>query len=236
MINQSNNQNAFKEYSMLEIALDILQKNPKPMPVYQLIEQVLDIKKIENLRQDCFLQLYLDIVISGLFVFHGEDLWGIKTDNLDLWDKEYYADEEKSDIDNELLDLKYSNNLDDDFRLENDSDFSHTDETADREILEDIDDVVLGDDEAVLREESDSVNAEEDKNEDINEYDWAPNEVTRVHLNLIMIFLCELTRRLILIILFLLLLVPGKVKCVFLILMQIVSLILRTLLIICAIF
>ncbi|MDV3139249.1 MAG: DNA-directed RNA polymerase subunit delta [Candidatus Phytoplasma australasiaticum] len=176
MINQSNNQNPFKEYSMLEIALDILQKNQKPMPVYQLIEQVLDIKKIENLRQDCFLQLYLDIVISGLFVFHGEDLWGIKTDNLDLWDKEYYADEEKSDIDNELLDLKYSNNLDDDFRLENDSDFSHTDETSDREILEDIDDVVLEDDEAVLREESDSVNAEEDKNEDINEYDWAPNE------------------------------------------------------------
>ncbi|MDO8078985.1 DNA-directed RNA polymerase subunit delta [Candidatus Phytoplasma aurantifolia] len=171
MINETSNNQNYLEYSMLELALDILQKNQKPMPIHQLIEQVFQVKKIKDLQQECFLQLYSDIVVSGLFVFHGEDLWGIKTDNLDLWDKEYYADEEKSDIDPELLDLKYSNNLDDDFRLENDSDFIPTDETADREILEDIDDTVLDDDEDSLRDESDSSNTE-DKNEDINEYNY----------------------------------------------------------------
>ncbi|MDO8064079.1 DNA-directed RNA polymerase subunit delta [Candidatus Phytoplasma bonamiae] len=176
MINEkSNTQNYPTEYSMLELALDILQKNQKPMSIYQLIEQVFQIKKIEDLKYERFLQLYLDIVTSGLFVFHGEDLWGIKTDNLDLWDKEYYVDEDKSDIDPESLDLKYSNNLDDDFRLENDSDFISTDETADREILGDIDDSVLEDDETSIRDEGDSSNAE-DKNEDINEYHWVSNE------------------------------------------------------------
>ncbi|MDO7983578.1 DNA-directed RNA polymerase subunit delta [Candidatus Phytoplasma fabacearum] len=177
MINEkSNNQNYPTEYSMLELALDILQKNQKPMSIYQLIEQVFQVKKTEDLKFEGFLQLYLDIVTSGLFVFHGEDLWGIKTDNLDLWDKEYYVDEDKSDIDPEALDLKYSNNLDDDFRLENDSDFISTDETADREILVDIDDAVLEDDDTSIRDEGDSSNTE-DKNEDINdEYHWSPNE------------------------------------------------------------
>ncbi|MDV3197859.1 MAG: DNA-directed RNA polymerase subunit delta, partial [Candidatus Phytoplasma australasiaticum] len=80
MINEkSNNQNYPTEYSMLELALDILQKNQKPMSIYQLIEQVFQVKKTEDLKFEGFLQLYLDIVTSGLFVFHGEDLWGIKT-------------------------------------------------------------------------------------------------------------------------------------------------------------
>ncbi|XXP77021.1 MAG: DNA-directed RNA polymerase subunit delta [Lettuce witches'-broom phytoplasma] len=162
--------------SMVDISYQILQQNKTSVPIYQLMEQVFQIKKLDFTDVEKVSQLYLDIVLSGLFVFNGQDLWCVKADNLHLWDKEYYAekddkdDEEQTDIDHKILDFE-------DFTLKPKNDDSHDEDSDEHEeeIEEalDIDSEHLDNDIKKTQVDFNSVSEDDDKEDDINdEYDY----------------------------------------------------------------
>ncbi|MDV3205328.1 MAG: DNA-directed RNA polymerase subunit delta [Weeping tea tree witches'-broom phytoplasma] len=166
--------------SMIEISFQILKKNNKPMPIYQLMKKVCQIKEINFKNEEKLSQLYLDIVSSGLFVFHGEDLWGIKENNLNLWDKEYYINTNKDnnkiklDLEKEILNLE-------DLTLQNINE-SITEEEIDNDNTEeenldldlDIENEPLENNSIELEsEEGDDIESDEDKSEEImDDYDY----------------------------------------------------------------
>ncbi|WBL31628.1 DNA-directed RNA polymerase subunit delta [Candidatus Phytoplasma sacchari] len=88
------------EKSMLDLSYEILKKNKKPMSIYKLMEKVFILKKMDFNNKDIVSQLYLDIVLSGNFVFHGNSFWSVKEGNLNLWDQEYFSNvkNEKNDF------------------------------------------------------------------------------------------------------------------------------------------
>ncbi|MBP3059345.1 DNA-directed RNA polymerase subunit delta [Texas Phoenix palm phytoplasma] len=87
--------NNFSDESMIDICYDILKENRLiPMPIKTLVKKVFQIKKIDIKNYEKFSQLYLDIVSSGRFMFYGNDLWGIKKNNLFLLDKNNFVSEE----------------------------------------------------------------------------------------------------------------------------------------------
>ncbi len=162
--------------SMVDISYQILQQNKTSIPIYQLMEQVFQIKQLDFTDVEKVSQLYLDIVLSGLFVFNGQDLWCVKADNLHLWDKEYYAekddkdDEETTDIDHKILDFE-------DFTLKSKNYDSHDEDSDENEeeIEEalDIDSEHLDNDIKKPQVDLNSVSDDDDKEDDINdEYNY----------------------------------------------------------------
>jgi DNA-directed RNA polymerase subunit delta len=101
------------EKSMLDIFYEILKKKKKPMPIMSTIEEVFKIKKIDIQEKEKIAQLYLDIVLSGCFVFHGNSFWSTKENHLNLWDQEYfdsnYNEENNIEIKNEEIENKIVN-------------------------------------------------------------------------------------------------------------------------------
>ncbi|MEZ0180580.1 DNA-directed RNA polymerase subunit delta ['Camptotheca acuminata' phytoplasma] len=126
--------------SMVDLSYQILYQNKEPMSINELIKKVFEMKNIESDDKDKFIQLYLDIVSSGRFVFVGHDLWNIKTNNLHLWDQDYFTvlkgeESETQDViyeGKEILDFKEFD-LD---KNKNDEDISE-DENEDDVKLED---------------------------------------------------------------------------------------------------
>jgi DNA-directed RNA polymerase subunit delta len=168
---QINNNN-----SMIDISYQILQQNKQSMSIYQLMEQVFKIKQLDFTNIEKVSQLYLDIVLSGLFVFNGQDLWCVKADNLHLWDKEYYIEkddkdgEEQTDIDYKILDFE-------DFTLKSkNDDINDEDSDENEEEIEealDIDSEHLDNDIKKPQVDLNSVSDDDDKDDDINnEYDY----------------------------------------------------------------
>ncbi|MGE9276413.1 MAG: DNA-directed RNA polymerase subunit delta [Candidatus Phytoplasma pruni] len=163
--------------SMVDISYQILQQNKTSIPIYQLMEQVFQIKQLDFTDVEKVSQLYLDIVLSGLFVFNGQDLWCVKTDNLHLWDKEYYAekddkdDEEQTDIDHKILDFE-------DFTLKPKNNDIHDEDSDEHE--EEVEEALDIDSEEHLdndikkpQVDLNSVSDDDDKEDDINdEYDY----------------------------------------------------------------
>ncbi|WAN63667.1 DNA-directed RNA polymerase subunit delta [Candidatus Phytoplasma rubi] len=108
---EKNNKNIDSSSAMIDISYQILSQNKKPMNIQQLIEEVFKIKKLDINNKEICIQLYLDIVLSGCFVFCGDDLWNIKKNNLNFWDKDFFINpneqkiEIKKDLEKEILDF-----------------------------------------------------------------------------------------------------------------------------------
>jgi DNA-directed RNA polymerase subunit delta len=89
---------------MLDVAEEIL-KNNQQVGIYDLINQVAAAKAIESDNIDALTQLYMDITLSGKFVYVGEDNWALKDGNLEFWDKDGYAFISPNDEEDILEDL-----------------------------------------------------------------------------------------------------------------------------------
>lgn len=72
----------------LEIALEVTKKNNASIPIYDLLNQVCSICKIDSKDYEKISQLYLYINLSAKFIFCG-DGWLIKENKVNLWDQEY---------------------------------------------------------------------------------------------------------------------------------------------------
>ncbi|TVY12379.1 DNA-directed RNA polymerase subunit delta [Candidatus Phytoplasma pini] len=144
-----NDLNIVNSISMLELSYQILENNRDPMSIHQLIKKVLEMKKIDISDENKISQLYLDIILSGRFVFHGNDLWSIKKNNLSLWDQEYFildTIEEKLINDEEILDF-------DEFVLRNKKKKDNTEEEKDANNFEHLDEALEDNEEDLIDED-----------------------------------------------------------------------------------
>lgn len=71
-----------KNDSLIEIAIDIMNRKKKPQTLRAIIKEVFEIKEISNDKiEEMLPQFQMDFMLSGLFICPGEDKKGVK-----LWD------------------------------------------------------------------------------------------------------------------------------------------------------
>ncbi len=156
-----------KDKSLLEIAVELLQKKRKPQKILTIMTEVMEIKgyKPQQAKQHAA-QFIADFMESGIFVYCGDDCWDLKerqsTAVLDKdggdYEEIYYNDEDvkKNELKDDIFDDSYisdDDEEDDDIarELENmdDDDFEH--EITEIESQED--DEIYDDDEDDLTED-----------------------------------------------------------------------------------
>lgn len=96
------------ELSLLDTITYILKENKEPMSIYDLIEATAKQSGMDIEDVDAMTQLYMDITLSGKFVFVGDDKWTLKDGHLEYWDKDGYAfisPEEIEDISDDEIDF-----------------------------------------------------------------------------------------------------------------------------------
>ena len=115
-----------EQLSTLEVALELLNQKKTPQHIMTLIQEVLELKGLDDPSGSIAAQLYIDITTSSAFVYCGEEKWDLKTrQTLELFDKDgsYFnigieeEDEETTDdiaIDEGYYDEYYDENPDDD--------------------------------------------------------------------------------------------------------------------------
>lgn len=100
-----------EEKSLLEIAVELLEKKKTPQPIDTIIKEVMSLKGYRSAEaKEKAAQFVMDFMLSGNFVYCGEDCWDLKyrqpTSVLDKDGGDYedfYADDEEV-IQNELTD------------------------------------------------------------------------------------------------------------------------------------
>lgn len=128
--------------SMLETAEQVLKLKKDPLDIYELLNEVAQIKNIDTEDVDLLTQLYLDITMSGKFVFVGENKWDLKERNLEFWDKDGYAfitEEEILAAEEEAEELDFQEFLIEEIEAEKAQESDDDDE--DEEIDENIEDL-----------------------------------------------------------------------------------------------
>ncbi|ABC65236.1 conserved hypothetical protein [Aster yellows witches'-broom phytoplasma AYWB] len=104
--------------SLLETAYDIMKKHQNPVSVYDLLKQTLQKHQISNNNPNLANQLYLDITLSGKFVFCENNQLIIKENNNFFWDKDFFektktSNDEPLDEDTNLQELDFEDFLSD---------------------------------------------------------------------------------------------------------------------------
>lgn len=141
-----------KDKSLLEIAVELLQKKRKPQKILTIMTEVMEIKgyKPQQAKQHAA-QFIADFMESGIFVYCGDDCWDLKerqsTAVLDKdggdYEEIYYNDEDvkKNELKDDIFDDNYISDDDDDSDEDDDDDSDDDEEDDDiaRE-LENMDD------------------------------------------------------------------------------------------------
>ena len=68
-----------EQLSMLEVAYELLNQNKTPQLITTLIQEVLELKGLDDPNGVYATQLYIDITTSSAFVFCGEGKWDLKS-------------------------------------------------------------------------------------------------------------------------------------------------------------
>ena len=99
-----------KEQSFINIAEGILNDSKEPIDLYDLFDQVYEIKNDTTLDvQDALTAFYADITSSARFVYTGGNTWDLKKNQkIELWEKDgsyysEYTEVEDPDMDARLL-------------------------------------------------------------------------------------------------------------------------------------
>ena len=149
--------------SMLEVAIEIMQKSKEPKNIYKLIDEVTEALGYGD-DANVKAQLYIDITTSAEFVYCSDedDLWDLKNrQSLDLWDKSFYGKDAESD---EVDDDEEDNISMEDYNYveeeKDDDDDSDEDEDEDEDMPEEYE----IDEDADEDEEEDSWDDEDDEN------------------------------------------------------------------------
>ncbi len=160
------------QQSLFEAALEIISKKEGPTNIYDLINETLASKNVEDESGDLAAKLYLDITISSKFVFLGDDQWDLKSrqplekfekDGSDFNSKDdYQKPERKRSDEDEDDDYDLSDDEDED-EVDHDEDEDYEDQNEDDEEYED--DLSFEDD-----EDEDDDDSYDDKDFDEEKY------------------------------------------------------------------
>ena len=160
------------QQSLFETALEIISKKEGPTNIYDLINETLASKNVEDESGDLAAKLYLDITISSKFVFLGDDQWDLKSrqplekfekDGSDFNSKDDYQKPERKRSDEDDDDYDLSDDEDED-EIDRDEDEDYEDQNEDDEEYED--DLSFEDDE----DEDDDDDSYDDKDFDEEKY------------------------------------------------------------------
>lgn len=77
--------------SMLELAELYLRERNEDTPLQDIINYIFEVKGFDKNDFQKLNAFYLDLTHSAKFVFCGDNLWNLKENNLELWDKEGFA-------------------------------------------------------------------------------------------------------------------------------------------------
>lgn len=157
------------QLSMLEVAIELLNQKKTPQTILSLVEEVLELKGLDDPDKTLATQLYIDITTSSDFVFCGEGKWDLKSrQSLDVFDRdgsyfntgEGYEDDEDPEEEVKLDDY----NIDED---DEDGQYDdYDDEDEDDEDIDYHDDLLL--DEIDPNEDDDGIDyLDEEKYNDI---------------------------------------------------------------------
>lgn len=164
--------------SMLEVAIEIMQKSKEPKNIYKLIDEVTEALGYGD-DANVKAQLYIDITTSAEFVYCSDedDLWDLKSrQSLDLWDKSFYGKDAESDEDEDEEDnisMEDYNYVDEGRDEDEESDEDEEDEDEDApeeyEIDEDADEDDEDEDEDSWDDEDEDNSWDEDEEEKYND-------------------------------------------------------------------
>ena len=129
-----------EQLSMLEVAIELMNQKKTPQAIMTLINEVLEIKGLDDPDGTFATQLYIDITTSSNFVFCGEGKWDLKDrQSLELFDKDgsFFNTGEEYEEEEEI-------NLDD-YNVEDDEDDYEDDDDEDEDEYDDYDDALLDD-------------------------------------------------------------------------------------------
>ena len=125
-----------EQLSMLEVAVELLNQKKTPQSIMTIIQEVLELKGLDDPNGVLAAQLYIDITTSSSFVYCGEERWDLKTrQSLELFDRdgsyfntgeEYEEEEEEIDLDDYNIDEEES--VDDDEDDDDEDDDYYDDE------------------------------------------------------------------------------------------------------------
>lgn len=150
-----------EQLSMLEVAIELMNQKKTPQAIMSLINEVLEIKGLDDPDGTFATQLYIDITTSSNFVFCGEGKWDLKDrQSLDLFDKdgsyfntgEEYEEEEEIDLE--------------DYNVEDEEDYDDDEEDDEDDEVEDYDDY----DDALLDDLD--PNEDDDENDFLDEQEY----------------------------------------------------------------
>lgn len=160
----------YSELSLLEVAVKIVEEKNAPINIYELIQEVLNRKGLEDdEKKSLAARLYVDITTSSKFVYMGEDNWDLKLNQpLEQFEKDGSAFNttdyvEEDDEDEDLEDYEDSLSLDED----EDEDDEESDEDEDEE--EDEEDLDSEDEETDEYDEDDLEDDDLDSDDDFKE-------------------------------------------------------------------
>lgn len=169
----------WENLSLVGVVEEILKENKQPLELNQIIEKTGEIKGFDPENIDEVNQLYLDLTLSGLFVYVGNNEWDLKDRNLEFWDKDgfYFISEEV------IEDLNFEDDYEDldftEFNLEDYEEQLRNEELAlvddtdldDEEIYEDLDEEdieAIAEEKAYLDIETKILSTDEDDIDDVD--------------------------------------------------------------------
>ena len=134
----------YSELSLLEVAVKIVEEKNAPVNIYELIQEVLNRKGLEDdEKKSLAARLYVDITTSSKFVYMGEDNWDLKLNQpLEQFEKDGsafnttdYVDED--DEDEDIDDYEDSLSLDEEDEEYDEDDLEDDDLDSDDDFKED---------------------------------------------------------------------------------------------------
>ena len=107
-----------EQLSMLEVAIELLNQKKTPQVISSLIQEVLELKGLDDPNGVLATQLYIDITTSSSFVFCGEGKWDLKNrQSLEVFDRDgsFFNTGEEYEEEEEIIEL-------DDYNIDEDDD------------------------------------------------------------------------------------------------------------------
>lgn len=116
--------------STIKLMEEILKENKEGLSIYNILEEVSKELNVDPEDSEKMNDIYMELTLSGKFVYLGKDIWALKDDNLEYWDKDGYSYGEHPE-----LVASFEEDEDIDF-----SDFNLDDIDFDEEVTKDLDD------------------------------------------------------------------------------------------------
>ena len=167
------------QMSLLEVALKIMEEKGGVVNIYDLINEVLALKGLEDPDNALATQLYVDITTSSKFVYMGEDNWDLKSrQSLDQFDKDgasfnpkdgSFEEDEEDETDEDDLDEDDESDEDDEDD-ESDEDDEDEDEKDESEEDEESEEEEYFEDEESYEDEEETDEDDSIDEEKYNEY------------------------------------------------------------------